>query len=95
MRISPSEKETIVEHVSSFAPGSEIYLFGSRTHSEARGGDIDLLVLTDTKLPLSRVREMRRSILRKIGEQKLDIVNFPRDTKHPFKDIALAGSVRL
>jgi uncharacterized protein len=94
-RISHSEKEAILQNVSSFAPGSEVYLFGSRTRPEDRGGDIDLLVLTDTKLPLSRVRAMRRSILSKIGEQKLDIVNFPRDAKHPFKDIALAGSVRL
>jgi len=35
MRISPSEKEAILEHVSSFAPGSGVYLFGSREKSSA------------------------------------------------------------
>ena len=41
------------------------------------------------------MREMRRAILREIGEQKLDIVNFPRQAEHPFKDLSLSGGVKL
>ena len=54
-----------------------------------------MLLLTDTRLPLRRLREMRRAILLEIGEQKLDIVNFPRHAEHPFKDLALTGGLRL
>jgi hypothetical protein len=95
MRLKASERSSILRHAAHFAPGSESYLFGSRANPAARGGDIDLLLLTDTQLPLRRLREMRRAILLEIGEQKLDIVNFPRHAEHPFKDLALAGSVRL
>ena len=95
MRLKASERNAILRHAAHFAPGSESYLFGSRTNPAARGGDIDVLLLTDTRLPLRRLREMRRAILLEIGEQKLDIVNFPRHAEHPFKDLALTGGLRL
>ena len=95
MRLKASEKNAILRQAARFAPGGESYLFGSRTNPTSRGGDIDLLLLTDDKLPLRKLRAMRRAILGEIGEQKLDIVNFPRHADHPFKDLALAGGVRL
>lgn len=76
-------------------PRGDTCLFGSRINPLARGGDIDLLLLTDTKLPLKRVRELRRAILSQIGEQKLDIVNFAKQAEHPFKDIALQDGLTL
>ena len=95
MRLRDSEKDAILEQTARFAPDGDAYLFGSRTDSAARGGDIDVLLLTETKLPLRLIREMRRAILSEIGEQKLDIVNFSRADQHPFKDIALRGAVKL
>jgi predicted nucleotidyltransferase len=77
------------------APGAEAYLFGSRTDPTARGGDIDVLLLTEQRLALATVRRIRRAILDRIGEQKLDIVNFAREERHPFKDVALARAARL
>jgi hypothetical protein len=38
---------------------------------------------------------MRRAILSKIGEQKLDIVNFSKAEQHPFKEIAMEGALKL
>lgn len=95
MRLKTSEKEAILRQTSRYASGGDTYLFGSRTNPRARGGDIDLLLLTDTKLPLKRVRELRRAILSEIGEQKLDIVNFAKKATHPFKDIALQDALKL
>ena len=95
MRLKDSEKNAILQQASRFAPDGDTYLFGSRTDSAARGGDIDLLLLTETKLPLRLIREMRRAILSKIGEQKLDIVNFSKAEQHPFKEIAMEGALKL
>ena len=95
MRLSESIQAVIREHVSKMAPDSECYLFGSRVIDGARGGDIDLLLLSPEKLPLSLIRGLRRGILNVIGEQKLDIVNFPRTSSHPFKNAALEQSLRL
>jgi predicted nucleotidyltransferase len=77
------------------APGAEAYLFGSRTDPVARGGDIDVLLLTEQRLALATIRRIRRAILDRIGEQKLDIVNFTRNERHPFKEVALATAARL
>ena len=95
MRLKDSDKNVILQQTSHFAPDGETYLFGSRTDSAARGGDIDLLLLTETKLPLRLIREMRRAILSKIGEQKLDIVNFSKQEQHPFKEIAMERALKL
>jgi hypothetical protein len=38
---------------------------------------------------------MRRAILSKIGEQKLDIVNFSKTEQHPFKDVAMENALKL
>jgi hypothetical protein len=38
---------------------------------------------------------VRRRILNQIGEQKLDIVNFTRESSHPFKTAALECAVQL
>ena len=77
------------------APDAECYLFGSRTDDSTKGGDIDILVITPERLPLPHLSRMRRLILNQIGEQKLDIVNFPLASDHPFKRAALENAIRL
>ena len=81
--------------VQSLVPESELLLFGSRTNDAAKGGDIDLLLLTEEKLPLSMLSRIRRMILNEIGEQKIDIVNFPKSSSHPFKAVAMESAIKL
>ena len=95
MRLPDATNVVIKRHVSDLVPESDCYLFGSRANDNLKGGDIDLLLLTPEKLPLSRIRALRRRILGQIGEQKLDIVNFTRSSLHPFKVAALEHAVRL
>lgn len=47
MRLSADEVRSIREEVRNFDPEAEIYLHGSRTNDSDRGGDIDLLVVSD------------------------------------------------
>lgn len=77
------------------APDSECYLFGSRTLDNAKGGDIDLLLITPEKIAMRQILMLRRAILNQIGEQKIDIVNFPRTSNHPFLKIAMDGAIQL
>jgi hypothetical protein len=95
VRISAQTRDAIKSHVTRLAPESECFLFGSRTVDTAKGGDIDILVLTPARLPLPRLSRMRRLILNQIGEQKLDIVNFPTASDHPFKRAALENAIKL
>ena len=95
MRMEPEQISAIREQLAAWVPGSEAFVFGSRTDPSARGGDIDLLILAEQRLLPATVRSLRRAILDKIGEQKLDIVCFARSESHPFKDLALATAERL
>lgn len=76
-------------------PDADVFLFGSRLNDFAKGGDIDLLLLTEEKLPLVFMNQIRKLILNDIGEQKIDMVNFKKSENHPLTSLALESGVRL
>jgi len=73
MRLSPTQKNVIVTAVGKHDPEARVILFGSRVDDLARGGDIDLLVISDV-IGWRQEWEIRRDILDKIGWQKLDLL---------------------
>jgi uncharacterized protein len=83
---------------SSFAeelPGAQIYLYGSRANNNARGGDIDLMVLTPTPVNRSILRNIRIGFYKKFGWQKIDLVNFTFDDQSVFKQLIIADAQEL
>jgi predicted nucleotidyltransferase len=93
MRLSPLEHQLIQDSITAIDPDAEIYLFGSRIDDQARGGDIDLLVLSNridfmTKLDLLAQWHQR------LGEQKIDPMIEP-DTSRPLARIAVKTGIRL
>ena len=95
MRISKSIYSSIKSRIQESIPNAEVFLFGSRADDSAKGGDIDLLLLTEEKLSLVLINRIRRLILNDIGEQKIDIVSFTKSISHPFKSLALESAIRL
>lgn len=89
VRITEEQHFSIRKAIEESAPGAEPFLFGSRTDDSARGGDIDILLLTSRKLPLRSVLKIRRKVLDEIGDQKLDLVNFSKESDDPFKKLIL------
>ena len=86
---------SIKNRIQEAIPNADVFLFGSRVDDVGKGGDIDLLLLTEEKLPLLFMNRIRRLILNDIGEQKIDLVNFKKSEIHPFKSLALETAVRL
>ncbi len=86
MRISRNEIEAIKESVNSLDAGAKIYLFGSRTVDVAKGGDIDLLIISE-KLNYDDKITIRKDLYEKLDEQKIHIIIAP-DTTDPFVEIA-------
>ena len=92
MRLSPHQRDVIRRVTSEVAsPSAKVFLFGSRVHSELRGGDIDLLI----ELPQRRddcfevgIRIGAR-IERQLGPQKLDIL--VADPRTPDSPILIAA----
>jgi predicted nucleotidyltransferase len=77
IRLSPAQVETIKATVTRLiGPTSRVWLFGSRTDADTRGGDIDLLVEADTSLP-NRAQALCRlegALVMALGDRKLDIL---------------------
>jgi len=70
--LSASQISAIREETQRLDPKAEVYLYGSRVDDTARGGDVDLLVVSD-KLGFRDVLRLRAGILDRIGWQQLDL----------------------
>ena len=76
MRLNKKDIQSIVRVAKEiYGEGVEVYLFGSRTDNEKRGGDIDLLGRTtsEKKGVLARIRMIAR-LKQLLGEQKIDVI---------------------
>lgn len=73
MRLSQKEIASIKTNILNFDGNAKIYLFGSRTNDKAKGGDIDILVISD-KIGFTEKTKIRMGIFKEIEEQKLDLV---------------------
>ncbi|GAB6064950.1 hypothetical protein JCM9492_00420 [Aquifex pyrophilus] len=97
VRLSEEEIKAIVETAKEiFGENVKVWLFGSRVDLNKRGGDIDIYVETET------LEDMLRKKLRflvkleeKIGEQKIDVVIRPFDSKDEISLTAKKTGIRL
>jgi predicted nucleotidyltransferase len=95
MRLGANEARAIGEEIRRLDPGAEIYLYGSRANDSAKGGDIDLLVVSD-QLGFRDVLRLRTRILDRIGWQQLDLSVRRRDqVDEPLAALAQETGVKL
>ena len=103
MRLSKQQITLIINAISPFIANEscELRLFGSRVHDEAKGGDIDLLLVTDKEKLLNSLLLNKHKILaaikKEIGDQKIDlkIASQKEDQSDPFLKIILPDSITL
>jgi len=77
MRLSQFEIETInILAKKHFGQGAIVFLFGSRTNDQKRGGDIDLFIQNSNNqfLTLETKVHFLAELKAKIGERKIDVV---------------------
>lgn len=95
MRLTPEQQRVILDTVHRGDPDAKVLLFGSRADRGARGGDIDLFVISD-RIGLRQEMKIRREILDAIGWQKLDLIVRRSDQlDSPISRIALKKGVAL
>ena len=73
MRLTKSEVSSIVKNIKGLDSEAKIYLYGSRADDNKKGGDIDLLVVSE-KLEFPDQVTILAHIKSEIGEQKIDLV---------------------
>jgi uncharacterized protein len=93
MRLKTEEVLAIKNTFAEYDANALVYLFGSRTDDSKKGGDIDLLVLSQTITPRLK-REIKIKLFDKIGEQKIDIL-LAKNEDLPFVRIAKQQGVLL
>ena len=93
MRLQETERQAIIQSIRSADPDAAIYLFGSRVDDSAKGGDIDLLVLSG-KINLMAKLDILAQLHQQLGEQKIDLAIYP-DLSRPFARLAVKGGVAL
>ena len=95
MRLNPKERDAIAGAAHEvFAPGTAVFLFGSRVDDNKRGGDIDLLIqtpqpMTPAELVDHRTRFVSR-LYRVLEEQRIDIVITAQERQDPRPVVASA-----
>jgi uncharacterized protein len=94
MRLSQEEIDVLKTKLYSLSSEAKLYLFGSRTDDDKRGGDIDLLVVSQ-KLTKKDVRLLRIDFFKAFGEQKLDIILDKGDFKNPFNKLISQKAILL
>lgn len=93
MRLTSQEVSVIKSSILRYDPNAKIVLFGSRVHDDKRGGDIDLLILSDT-LTFHDKGKIKHAIFESLEEQRIDIT-ISNDLADPFVQIALKEGIPL
>ena len=93
MRLANKEQLVIRDAIHQADADAIIYLFGSRVDDTAKGGDIDLLVLS-RKINLMTKLEILAQLHQKLGERKIDIAVYS-DTTRPFPRMVMQTGVLL
>ena len=93
MRLANEEQSAISDTIHQADADAMIYLFGSRVDDAAKGGDIDLLVLSK-RIDLMMKLDILAQLHQKLGERKIDIAVYP-DTARPFPRMVMQEGVRL
>lgn len=94
MRLSQEQIEVLKNRLKTLSLNAKLYLFGSRVDDTKKGGDIDLLVVSD-EITKKDLRLLRVEFFKYFGEQKLDIVLDNGEFKNPFTKHILQKAVLL
>lgn len=95
MWVPPEQLTFLITQILEKAQEAKVYLFGSRVRDNQKGGDIDILILSERKLSLADKARIRYAFYEKFGEQKLDLVNFTFNEESNFKELALMEAVKI
>ena len=99
MRLTPFQIATIRQESAQIAgDAARVWLFGSRVHDDARGGDVDLMVEMDDAVaePAQLSARLAARVSRAMYGRKVDVlVKAPNLQFLPIHAVALAQGIRL
>ncbi|SVC06839.1 uncharacterized protein METZ01_LOCUS259693 [marine metagenome] len=94
MRLKATTQNTIRDTILKLDSKATVILFGSRTSDSTKGGDIDLLVISET-LTGRDLRKIKIHLQDQLGMQRFDIVLTTSDLSDPFAKMAFEEGISL
>ncbi|MDQ3018968.1 MAG: nucleotidyltransferase domain-containing protein [Bacteroidota bacterium] len=94
MRLKEFEVSAIKDAVYALDKTAKIFLFGSRVDDKKRGGDIDIIIISE-KLKYGDKLKIYSRIFKTLEEQKIDIVLYNGKDKNFFVSDSLKESIQL
>ena len=94
MRLTATTQNTIRDTILKLDSKATVILFGSRTSDSTKGGDIDLLVISET-LTGRDLRKIKIHLQDQLGMQRFDIVLTTSDLSDPFAKMAFEEGLSL
>jgi len=93
MRLTNQEADIIKNTIKGFDPKAEVFLFGSRIDDSLKGGDIDILIFSESMNLRSKL-QLKSSLFEKMEEQKIDII-IEKIRSKPFIMYVLQKAIQL
>lgn len=93
MRLKEKEVKIIRKCINDLDNGAKVYLFGSRVDDLQKGGDIDLLIISQKLGYEDRIKIIQR-FYEKLGEQKIHLI-IAKDTTNPFVKVVYNKGILL
>jgi uncharacterized protein len=93
-RIIEEEQKVIVSAIINYDHNALVYLFGSRADLNKKGGDIDILILSDI-LKKKDLIYIENDIFKKIEEQKIDFILDKKDSTNAFIQMIIEKGIIL
>ena len=75
MRLTQKEKDNLLKSIHYWDKDAQVYLFGSSTNDNKKGGDIDLAVRSN-RIGLKEKIDIKLKFFEEFGEQKIDLFEF-------------------
>jgi predicted nucleotidyltransferase len=94
VRLSTEEIEAIKRIIKQYDEDAQVFLFGSRTDPEKKGGDIDLIVISQKIDDVLR-RKIKVDLLLALGDRKIDLIVTDNPYKDLFTKIMIESGIKL
>lgn len=94
MRLDSHIQKIIKQSILHADENAEVYLYGSRTDDSKKGGDIDILVISD-KISLNEKLKILNDIFSQIEEQKIDLLIAKNKNESAFVKYILKHAIPL
>ena len=94
MRLYEDQINVLKNKLHSISSTAQLYLFGSRVDDTKKGGDIDLLIVSN-EITKKDLRILRIEFFKHFGEQKIDMILDNGEFKNPFTKHIIKKAILL